>query len=677
MIVGDQDAASHERASWPAMVATLARCLLVLVFMTLPRAPADAASVDPLVLTGPADAEAVGRHLEYTIDPGWQMKVDDLVGPDAAAMKPLPGPVPDFGYTAARIWLRLAVVNRGTAEDRWRFSIHANFTQKIAIYRIGADGRIATLMDLTEDSPFAARPIRSPQLAAPFELAPGEAATLVVAYYSQGASRLSMSVETPDSLAAREQVAQAKNFAFYGMMLVMVALAALALLTLRQPVFAAYAAYLLSVFLYVAHADGTAFQYLWPDHPRFNSMASVVAGSGVMVFGALFAIILLRTARFHPVMHRLLVAVIVSVLATDVVLWATDPQLLKRLLVLMLLVNALTFLSAGLVAARTRFREVRFYVFAWFACIIPAALFTARFAFGFEPTLITTYDAVRLALLVDALMMGLAIFDRYNHLRQTAMEETLAHAQRSLALGQRLALLEEQYAEANSLARRREESVKDTVHDLKQPMHALRLSLRRMFSAKDGSATDVGQVESALGYMEKLVAERLSEASSENSEVPHESDPGDRDAGEPGLHGVLRGVADMFAAEAAEKGLGLRLVLAAPDGRTVPYPLMRVVANLVSNAIKYTREGRVLIALRRRGGGYRVEVHDTGPGLSGAAFEQARGRNQRLERDLDAAEGSGLGLSVVSEIADANNWRLTSYAGRRTGATIRVDLAPT
>ena len=49
-------------------------------------------------------------------------------------------------------------------------------------------------------------------------------------------------------------------------------------------------------------------------------------------------------------------------------------------------------------------------------------------------------------------------------------------------------------------------------------------------------------------------------------------------------------------------------------------------------------------------------------------------RNQRLERDRVTADGSGLGLSVVKEIADANNWRLSSCAGRRTGASILIEL---
>lgn len=639
--------------------------------MTLPQAPIYAAERGPLALTGPANAEALGGHFQYTTDPAWQMKVSDFTGPPGVEMRPLPGPIPDFGYTPARIWLRLPLVNRTTGQDEWRFFVHANFTQQIAVYRVAADGTVKVLLDLTQDSPFGARPIADPQMVAPFDLAPGEAATLVVAYYSQGASRLSMSIETPESLAGQTRIAEAKSYAFYGMMLVMFALACVALGVLRQRVFAAYAAYILSVFVYVAHADGMAFQYIWPDFPRFNSMASVVAGSGVMVFGGLFAITFLQTARYHPLMHRVLQSVVAAVVAIDVVLWATDPQLLKRLLVVMISVSTLSFLTAGLVAARTRFREVRFYVFAWFAGLVPAILFTARYGFGFEPTFITTYDAIRLALVFDALMMGLAVFDRYNHLRQSAMEETLAHAQRNFALSQRLASLEESYQQVTANARQREESVKDTVHDLRQPMHALRLSLRQMFSAHADPA-DAGQIESALGYMEKLVAERLADRPAADGTAPVH----DRGGGtvEPGLHGVLRGIADMFASEAAEKGLRLRLVLAAPDDRVAAYPLMRVVANLVSNAIKYTREGRIVIALRRCGPGHRIDIHDTGPGLSGDAFEQALLRNRRLERDLSAAEGSGLGLAVAREIAEANNWAITSCAGRRTGASIRIEM---
>jgi YD repeat-containing protein len=667
MIVGEQHPLHRSTFSARSLVRA-AMLLFVAVVMTLLPTAANSAGRGALTLAGPVDAETVGRHFAYALDPGWQLSAEDIAAPGRVPMEPIPGAVPDLGYTAALIWLRLDLVNATERTGAWRFFLQTNFTQKVAVYRLDPDGTIGTLLDLNTDSPFSARPVAHPQMVVPFDLAPGEATTLIVAYYSQGSSRISMSLETPDSFAALSALSQAKNFAFYGMMGLMIGLAVVALVILRQVVFAAYAAYLASILVYVAHADGIAFQYLWPGLPGFNSMASIPAGSAVMVFGALFAITFLQTARYHPVVHRILLGLIVTVLAIDVILWGQAPQLLKQLLVVMISISALCFLGAGIVAARTRFREVRFYLFAWFAGLIPAALFTARFAFGLETNLITLYDTIRLALLFDALMMGLALFDRYNQHRQSILEESLAQARRNLALSERLAALEGRYDDAVELARQRKEHVKDAVHDLRQPMHALRLSMRQLAAAKTGTAEDAGQFEAALGYMEKLVADRLAD------DDPRAVQGAAASADGPQLHAVLRGVADMFSAEAEAKGLRLRLVLAADDAPVAAYPLMRAVANLVSNAIKYTAAGRVVIALRRDGLGHRVEIHDTGPGLSGAAFERAMLRNERLERDLAAAAGSGLGLAVVRDVADTNGWRIASCAGRTTGASIRLHL---
>ena len=606
----------------------------------------------------------LGPHFEYILDHDWKLQVSDFVDRSKLQLQPLPGLVPDFGYTPALIWLRVDLQN-ASQTDTWRFFVQANFTQQIALYRIDPSGEVTTLMDLGPDSPFSDRPVDFPQMVADFQLATGAEATLVLAYYSQGSSRVTMSIETLPSFVAEARLFEAKAFAFYGMMLVMISLALLALVALRQVIFAAYAGYLSAMLLYVLHADGFAFQFLWPNFPAFNSMASVVAGTAVMVTGGLFAVCFLQTRRYHPVMHRIVLSAMAMVLVVDAVLWAINPQLLKQFLVVMILICALTWFASAIVAARTRFKEVRFYLLAWGAAVIPAALFTGRFAFGWATELITPFDAVRLALAMDALLMGVAMFDRYNQARQAAAAENLAQAQASLALGTRLSLLEDRYAQVQLLAQRREEGVQNTVHDLRQPMHALRLSLRQLFSAQNEGGNDVRQVESALAYMEKLVAERL--------DAP-EAEPAAKAADATGLHAVLRAAVDMFAPEAQAKGLSLKLVLAAPDAPVEAYPLMRVVANLVSNAIKYTPSGRVVVGLRRSGSGHRIEVHDSGPGLAGAAFAQALGRSQRLERDLDAAEGSGLGLSVANEIAQANGWILSASSARRTGASLRVEL---
>ena len=676
MIVGDEYSPVHERLSVMCVRQALAVLGLSWLLFTImsPAAPEAYAEPSFLTLTGPAEASQLGHYFEYTIDNTWQLSASDFAGTKAPQMQPLAAQIPDFGYTPARIWLRLKVVNATRQTDKWLYFVHANFMPSMHIYRIGPDNSLTTVMDMPPGSTFDVRPIVYPQVVAPFDLAPGEPATLLVSYTSQGSSRLSMSIETPESFAALSLASAAKTYLFYGMIFVLIAVTSIAIAVFRQRLLVIYAAYVLSLFLYIAHVDGAAFQYLWPNRAGFNAMASVVAGSGVMVFGGLFAITFLQTRRYHPLMHVALVAVVAAVLTLDVVLWATNPQLLKQLLVIMISISALIFLLAAVNAARTRFHEVRFYLFAWLACLVPASLFTARHIFGLELGFVSLYDTVRAGLIFDAYMMGLATFDQLRQSREQAVADSLSQARRNLALGQRLAVLEGSYEEVVDQARRREESVKDAVHDLRQPMHALRLSLRQRFSGGASSASDAGQIESALAYMERLVAERLAEQEAQVDTAQADTAGGSmtdaEGAAEPRLHDVLRGVVEMFTPEAQAKGIDLRLRLTAPDADIDAYAAMRVLANLLSNAIKYTREGRVLVGLRPFGKGRRIEIHDTGPGLRGTDFDQALARGHRLERDRGNEAGTGSGLAIVKEISDAQGWKVFSCDHRRTGSSI-------
>ena len=169
--------------------------------------------------------------------------------------------------------------------------------------------------------------------------------------------------------------------------------------------------------------------------------------------------------------------------------------------------------------------------------------------------------------------------------------------------------------------------------------------------------------------MERLVEARI--ADGEAAQPDADMTPGSR---EMGAHAVLHSVREMFAAEAEGKGLDLRLRLATGDRVVSVFALMRVVSNLVSNAIKFTHEGRVLIALRPAGSGLRIEVHDDGPGLSEADFAQARKRNVRLAETSQYGEGSGLGLAIADGIAAGEGWTLTLARRRPSGTSIILSI---
>ena len=99
-----------------------------------------------------------------------------------------------------------------------------------------------------------------------------------------------------------------------------------------------------------------------------------------------------------------------------------------------------------------------------------------------------------------------------------------------------------------------------------------------------------------------------------------------------------------------------------------PLALMRILSNLVGNAIKYTPKGKLLLGMRSTGNRVCIEVHDTDPGLTSSEFDTVLAREIRLDRDRQAAEGNGFGLAIAAELARSQGCILRQANRRQCGA---------
>jgi len=108
-----------------------------------------------------------------------------------------------------------------------------------------------------------------------------------------------------------------------------------------------------------------------------------------------------------------------------------------------------------------------------------------------------------------------------------------------------------------------------------------------------------------------------------------------------------------------------------------PRLLRRLVQNLVSNAIKYTPEGRVLVGGRRRGGALRIDVYDTGVGIPQGKQRDIFMEFHRLDEGAKIARGLGLGLSIVERIARVlgGDVAVVSSVGRGSHFAVTVPLS--
>ena len=632
------------------------------------------ASSEYLDISGPQDAAALADHIDYYLDATWEKNPADLLGVNAPDFKPIETEEPNFGYIDDRVWLRVKLRNVSPSTDEWKLYVRENFLQYYDVFVVREDRPAEQLESHNPDTHFSGRSFDFPELVTPFQFEPGEQVTVLISYSSGGSSHAALSIETADSFSVLAISRTSKNFISYGMMAILIIAAGLALLILRMEVFSAYVGYVFVTLLYLMHTDGVAFQYIWPNRPHFNANFTIIVGTLFVMVTYNFARVFLQTKIYYPRIDKLFQVLCWSTPALVVPAALIDTQFTKQALIVLILIGITAGTLTGLLAATTRFRQVRFYLFAWICGVLTAGMMNMRHLFGFDIAQDTEFDAIRVSIIVDAIMMGLGIADHYTQTiraRRKAADRTLSETQKNLRLSTRLNDLEQQYLLATELAASRDEDLKNTVHDLRQPLHALRLNVQGL---RDGQAVgEAGDIDDTFTYLEALIADQLERSVSDVSLPPQEEAGSDRDLSLPK---ILRSIHEMFLPDAKEAGLDFRFVETTSQTDVEPLALMRIVTNLVANAIKYTPEGRVLLGVRRAGGSLRIEVHDTGPGLTAASFEKARKRSVRLNarNENTIVPGEGYGLAIASDLAKKHGLTLRVSPNRRTGTGVILDV---
>jgi signal transduction histidine kinase/CheY-like chemotaxis protein len=180
-------------------------------------------------------------------------------------------------------------------------------------------------------------------------------------------------------------------------------------------------------------------------------------------------------------------------------------------------------------------------------------------------------------------------------------------------------------------------------HDLRQPLHALGLW--------------IAQLRSPLGEGERRrLIERIAAAVDEMNDLFNvlldvsKLDAGmlAADLGDFPVLDLLAKIERTFAQTARDKGLSLRVRPARAWVRSDKHLLERIMLNLVSNAIRYTSRGGVLVACRRRGERLRIEVWDTGPGIPDNEQQYIFDEFYQIpDPHRDQRGGLGLGLAIV------------------------------
>jgi Na+/proline symporter/signal transduction histidine kinase len=209
-------------------------------------------------------------------------------------------------------------------------------------------------------------------------------------------------------------------------------------------------------------------------------------------------------------------------------------------------------------------------------------------------------------------------------------------------------------------------------HDILQPLNAARLYVTSLVERQGGGndAQLVGNIDASLDAVEEILGALLDISRLDTGAMKPEIVSFRIDE-------LLRQLEVEFTPLAQEKGLDLQFVPCSLGVHSDRRLLRRLLQNLVSNAIKYTPEGRVLVGCRRRRRRLRIDVYDTGLGIPASKKRAIFQEFHRLDRGAKVARGLGLGLSIVERIARVLDHKIavTSAVGRGSHFSVEVPLA--
>jgi signal transduction histidine kinase len=207
-------------------------------------------------------------------------------------------------------------------------------------------------------------------------------------------------------------------------------------------------------------------------------------------------------------------------------------------------------------------------------------------------------------------------------------------------------------------------------HDIRQPVHALGLYADWLGSEPELVHEIAPKIVESTKAVNALFDSLFDLVRLDSGKIKLNIEPVD-------LGKLLHDLELQYRPLAQAKGLEFRVHVTPGTAISDPILLRRIVGNLVSNAVKYTQRGGVLVASRAKGGGRCIEVWDTGLGIAPVHQREIFREFYKVPSHAGTEDGFGLGLYIVARLAAilGHPLSLASQPGR--GTVFRVFLEPT
>lgn len=385
---------------------------------------ADSTAPSPTVFELPVGerihVEELSRHIDLLEDTQGRLSLDQVT---RAAFAPGSLAAANVGFTRSVWWARVTLRNPAPRQREIFVRQLYPLIDYLDVYEQLGPGEWRS-HETGDRRPFAARDIAHRDFVFPIHVPSQGERVVYLRYESQGPIDISLSLfSSPELLESlsREQLAYG---IYYGCVIMLLVWSSLVFIAVRDRAFLAYFAYVCTFGLYMLIHNGLAFQYLWPESPRWGN-TSLVALINIALFAGLqFSRMILRgkevTPRLDLAARGLQTVAAILLVAAPFVPYSAIIAPVAGLV----LTGVIFMLVMGIAAMVLGSRPARYYVIAWSSFLCGSVIFLLK-TFGVLPHTFFTQNGWQIGSLLEMILLSMTLSTRMNELQHQSRTDPL------------------------------------------------------------------------------------------------------------------------------------------------------------------------------------------------------------------------------------------------------------
>ncbi len=663
----------------------------LLAFFLLVSAVAVEAS--PVVLDDKAASYKLARQVDILEDPGGALTIADVSSPAfQSRFQPSGNDNLYFGFTASAIWFKVVVNNPATAPLDMILGTDFTHLDHVSLYDPRPEGgfveRKAGLMEVPEKTG-----IVSQGLVFPFRAGQGQTA-LYVRVRTDTTFMTPFILWSENDFHKRQKTEWLLYGLNFGVLLAVLCYNLFMFISLRQKSSIVYVIYLSSWILENLIFNGFAHAFYWPDWPWWSKHSILFAVMYVESSGIIFTRVFLNSRMTAPRVDRVMVGYLwaCGVLTLLSLVWPKYTQL-HMVIVCTALIYPPLLMAAGVIALRNGLRAARFFLLAWASSIAGIVVY-GLVHLGVVPFSAITSHAMDVGVCAEAILMSIAISEAIKD--KTAVirrekEEAQAHAlqnemrvhrilveakeQLEIKVEERTAALRMEKERAEDATKIKNKFISLVSHDMRGPLGGV-MALMGMLGDKAGYNLDaaaeaelVSRSCKSLGGLVDMIDQLLDLSRLQTGKISVVKRP-------VTVRDMVVSSFGHYAPLAEKKGL--RLLNEVPPGMKVfadTALIPEVLNNLVSNAVKFCREGDTITV--GAANFHTITVKDGGTGIPATLLPDLfKPEVKTTTIGTGGEKGTGLGLPYCQEIMMAHGGDLTVESIEGQGAVFSIRFPP-